>query len=144
MAAQADAAYDPVLLQLFINLVGAYPPGSVLRLDNGTTVMSTSCVRSPETFEAPRCVVVRTPDGREPAELRWLDLAQGGRVVEVVGSRHRPDAPPPQRSPFQKSRTPPGPIHDARSETADGPGQSPATPPMGLTPGLRPPKPAKK
>jgi HD-GYP domain-containing protein (c-di-GMP phosphodiesterase class II) len=144
MAAQAAIAYDPVLLQIFVNLMGPYPPRSVLRLDNGTTVMSVSCVRNRETFEAPRCRVLRSPDGNEPEDAQYLDLAGGGRVVEVVGSRFKPGPPVPELSPFQIDRTPAGPIHDARKLGGQGFGDAPPTPPMGLIPGLRAPKPAKK
>jgi HD-GYP domain-containing protein (c-di-GMP phosphodiesterase class II) len=114
MAAAAGDGYDPVLLQLFINAVGAYPPGSVLRIADGTLVVPISGVRSPETFALPRCKVVRMADGTEPDQDLWVDLAKGGRVVEVLGSRlvtfqvePEPDlkpppkpAPPPPRPTF--------------------------------------------
>jgi hypothetical protein len=84
MAAQAGTAYDPQLLQLFINVVGQYPPGSVLRLHDNRTLRSISGVRSPETFARPLCEVVRLAGGQKPRERLLLDLAHGGRVTAVI------------------------------------------------------------
>lgn len=122
IAAGAGAAYDPVLVQLLANSLGAYPPGSILRLADGTTVRALSGVRSEETFAAPRCRVVRLPDGSRPGRELWVDLATGGRVVAVEGSRViAPEEPPPPPKP-----KPP-----------------PPRPTFGST-NLRPPKPPKK
>lgn len=123
----AGSGYDPVLVQLFINRMGKYPPGSVLRLGDGTLVVSLSGVRTPETFATPRCKVVRMADGHPPPQELWVDLAKGGRVEEVLGSRllqlesvPRPEpvrpskpAPPSSRptfgSPYLKAPKPPKP-----------------------------------
>jgi HD-GYP domain-containing protein (c-di-GMP phosphodiesterase class II) len=83
----ASPGYDPVLVQLFVNRMGKYPPGSVLRLGDGTLVVSLSGVRSTDSFAAPRCKVVRMADGEPPPRELWVDLAKGGRVEEVLGSR---------------------------------------------------------
>lgn len=123
----AFPGYDPVLIQLFINRMGRYPPGSVLRLGDGTLVVSLSGVRTPETFAEPRCKVVRMADGQPPSRELWVDLSRGGRVDEVLGSRllqleavAQPEpvppskpAPPPSRptfgSPYPKAPKPPKP-----------------------------------
>lgn len=83
MAAQACKAYDPMLMQLFCNVMGRFPPGAILSLVDGHTVVSISTVRSPETFDKPLCKVVRRPDGSTPESDTFLDLAQGGRVAKV-------------------------------------------------------------
>jgi HD-GYP domain-containing protein (c-di-GMP phosphodiesterase class II) len=101
MAAQKGIAYDPVLLQLFFNSMGPFPPGSMLRLDDGKVVISASGVRSPETFGKPLCKVALFSDGSFPDEDQMVDLARSGRVVEIVRPRkadpsgHIP--PPPER-----------------------------------------------
>lgn len=84
MAAASGTAYDPVLLQAFINRLGRYPPGTVLRLQDGRLVVSTSGARSPELFERPMCRVVLEVDGRPPAQMYPLDLAEEGHVVGEV------------------------------------------------------------
>jgi hypothetical protein len=84
MAAASGTAYDPLLVQLFCNLMGRFPPGALLSLADGHTVLSVSAVRTPETFDKPLCKVVRKPDGSAPSGDEFLDLASGGRVVKVL------------------------------------------------------------
>jgi HD-GYP domain-containing protein (c-di-GMP phosphodiesterase class II) len=52
--------YDPDFVRAFIDLVGIYPPGSMLRMDNGEIAMVTKTV---EAGEVPDLVLVRTADG---------------------------------------------------------------------------------
>jgi putative nucleotidyltransferase with HDIG domain len=92
----ANPGYDSTLLQLFINSMGQYPPGSVLRLGDGTMVVSLSGVRSPETFDKPRSKVVRMANGEPPQQELWVDLAKGGRIEEVLGSRLYQQEPEPE------------------------------------------------
>ena len=73
----AGIRYDPVLFQAFINRMGKYPPGTLLKLADGRGVRTTSVVRSKETFGQPRAVVVRGADGK-PAAPAAIDLAQQG------------------------------------------------------------------
>ena len=80
----AGTRYDPVLFQAFINRMGRYPPGTLLKLEDGRLVRSTSVVRSPETFALPRAVVLRGADGKPPAALTALDLAAGPKIAAVV------------------------------------------------------------
>jgi hypothetical protein len=87
MAAQAGKAYDPLLLQLFCNIMGRFPPGAILTLADGRVVLSVSTVRTPETFDKPLCKVIRNPDGSTPDGKEFLDLAQGGRVVKILHPR---------------------------------------------------------
>ena len=83
MVALRDA-YDPVLLQLFVNLMGQYPPGTVLELKDGRQVRSTSFARSPQTWARPLAYVYRENDGSWPRERVEVDLSRTGRVVRVV------------------------------------------------------------
>jgi len=83
IAAQAGKAYDPLLVQLFSNEMGRFPPGAILGLADGHVVLSISTVRGPETYDRPLCKVIRRPDGTTPPVDELLDLAEGGRVVKV-------------------------------------------------------------
>jgi hypothetical protein len=129
MAAQTGSRYDPVLLQIFVNAMGAYPPGSVLRLVDGSLVVGLSGVRSAETFDTPRCKVVRLRDGSTPDQDLWVDLAKNGRVAEVIGSRIAADEPEPKPAPAAAPVAKPAP--------------PPPAPRFG-NPHLRFPKPASK
>ncbi len=90
MYAAGGTLYDPVLIQAFVNRMGAYPPGSVLELDDGSWVISISPVRKPALFDKPLTRVVRFRSGAAPQETIDVDLAKERRVVRTV----RPDAPP--------------------------------------------------
>jgi hypothetical protein len=76
MAAHAGKAYDAALLQGFINALGAYPPGTKLRLADGRAVVSVSAVRGPATFDRPLCRAVGGSGGG-PVELSTLAPVQG-------------------------------------------------------------------
>ena len=84
MYAARGTEYDPDLLQLFVNRVGRYPPGSVLELEDGRWVLVLSGVRSPELFDQPFAEVVRMADGTEPLLPMPVDLADEGSVRRVV------------------------------------------------------------
>lgn len=84
MYAARGTEYDPDLLQLFVNRVGRYPPGSVLELEDGTWVLVLSGVRSAELFDQPFTEIVRLPDGTELIFPTSIDLADEGVVRRVV------------------------------------------------------------
>jgi hypothetical protein len=83
MAAQAGVAYDTLLLQVFVNSVGRFPPGTIMTLADGRTVVSVSAVRSPQTFALPLCRVLRNADGSDAPADEIIDLAHGGQVAKV-------------------------------------------------------------
>jgi hypothetical protein len=84
MRPRAGSYYDPVLLQAFFNCVGKYPPGSVMRLEDGRQVRSVSLCRSRETWDKPLCYVYRSADGSWPRDRQELDLALEGQVAELI------------------------------------------------------------
>jgi hypothetical protein len=64
-----------VLLQLLINALGAYPPGSLLKLPDGRIVRSVAPARGPDTFAQPLARCLRLPDGSPaPLGLPLVDL----------------------------------------------------------------------
>jgi len=86
MGASAGAQYDPTLLQLFVNRLGAYPPGTVLRLPDRRLGVSISGARGPGTFARPMCRVALEAHGRPPARPETVDLATvEGAVTEMRG-----------------------------------------------------------
>ncbi|MFT5681444.1 MAG: hypothetical protein ACI8RZ_002350 [Myxococcota bacterium] len=94
MASLKGEAYDPVLLQVFINTLGAYPPGTLLELQGGYIVVSRGLTRSPETFARPIARLLRMPDGKEPPRLMRIDLAKKGRVLRAIRDLPKPTAEP--------------------------------------------------
>jgi HD-GYP domain-containing protein (c-di-GMP phosphodiesterase class II) len=81
MSASAGLRYDPVLLQLLVNHLGRYPPGTMLLLADGRIVISTSTTRSAETWERPLGRVVQRADGTTCETLDAIDLALDGEIV---------------------------------------------------------------
>ena len=80
----AGIRYDPVLFQAFINRMGKYPPGTLLKLEDGRIVRTLSTVRSAETFDKPRSMVVRGADGKPPTAAIPVDLAQDVKIASVL------------------------------------------------------------
>jgi hypothetical protein len=86
VATGAGTRYDPVLTQLLVNTLGAYPPGTLLELVDGRVVRTTSTVRSPGTFARPLAEIVRLGSrGAGAAEV--VDLADAGRVARTLQAR---------------------------------------------------------
>lgn len=81
MQAAAGTEYDPVLLQIFVNAVGPFPPGTRLRLNDGRIVVSVSGARGQGKFGKPLCCVLRFADGRVPAQATLVDLALEGKII---------------------------------------------------------------
>jgi hypothetical protein len=75
MAQWAGRRYDPVLLQLLVNALGAYPPGTLLRLPDGRVVRVALPAGSAETFAHPVARCICLPDGKPAScDLPLVDL----------------------------------------------------------------------
>jgi hypothetical protein len=113
MAAESGGAYDPVLLQLFINALGSRPPGTPITLADGREARVVSTVRSPETFDRPMVRIERRADGTAPAEATFVDLAVETAAVPVpIASIPDPDVDsivllPPASPPLPAPPPPP-------------------------------------
>lgn len=83
MLSQSDRLFDPILLKMFVNLMGVYPIGTLVRLTSGqlAVVMATP----PETVDPrrPRIKIITDTTGIE-YDGPTVDLMKGG-----------PDAAPP-------------------------------------------------
>lgn len=87
MAKWSGSRYDPVLFQLFLNTLGAYPPGTLLQLEDGRVVRSISATRGPETFAAPLARGVKAADGRRLSNSEpVVELARLGKLKVLAPS----------------------------------------------------------
>ena len=95
MAASAGTRYDPILFQVFVNKMGLYPPGSILRIEVELStgryqfiVLSSSLCTSEQNFAQPKCRLLQLPDGTDcPRSYseKLLDLAtKKHKVLEVL------------------------------------------------------------
>jgi len=73
--------YDPDFVRAFIELVGIYPPGSLLMLDGGEVGMVTKTV---EAGEVPDLVLVRTEQGTLLEEPEPIDAADRMVVDQLI------------------------------------------------------------
>jgi hypothetical protein len=82
----AGTRYDAVLLQLLVNALGAYPPGTLLKLEDGRIVRSAAPARGPDTFALPLARCLRLADGTPaPPDLPLVDLRGTGPVQLLRG-----------------------------------------------------------
>ncbi len=82
LARNADAAFDPALVRLFITLLGVYPPRSVVRLSTGETAVVTAS--NEHDVLRPHVRVISSPTGAmvEPFDVDLSDVrAAGGRTI---------------------------------------------------------------
>ncbi len=84
MCSQAGTYYDPLILQVFVNRLGRYPPGSILALTDGRWGVVLSSNRGAGLFEKPIVRIAREADGSEATGYAMVDLSYEGSVKEIV------------------------------------------------------------
>ena len=81
IAGAAGTLYHPALVQLLVNALGRFPPGTLLELEDGRRARSAAPTRTPATFAAP---LARLVDPRSGAPGAPIDLAHGPRVKRAL------------------------------------------------------------
>ncbi|HTP24115.1 MAG TPA: HD domain-containing protein [Anaeromyxobacteraceae bacterium] len=82
MAQAAGRLYHPILCQVMVNVLGRYPPGTLLELEDGRYARSVSPARAKESFAAPLARLC-DPSGRALSAER-IDLAVSGAVRRAL------------------------------------------------------------
>ena len=82
----AGSRYDATLLQLFVNRMGRFPPGTLIELDDGRVVETTSLVDERARFTTPRARVRVQADGTAPRREIVVDLAVEGKPRRLMRS----------------------------------------------------------
>lgn len=84
MQEEAEEKFNPELFAGFARLVGYYPPGICVRLDNGEVAIAYQT--NPEALERPAVLVVRDASGNRLTSPRRVDLASqdGGKSLAVA------------------------------------------------------------
>lgn len=90
MAAGVETSYDPTLMQLFINQMGLYPPGTIMEVEvdlpsgfHTFILLSSSLCTSPENFAQPKCKLLVLPDGTE------CPPSYANKIVDLSEKKHR-------------------------------------------------------
>ena len=89
---RAGKHYDPTLIKVFINILGVYPVGTLLRLDTGELALVVSSP-SREFYKRPLvCILEKEGDGsykkKEIINLDERDIETGNYVREITGTYH--------------------------------------------------------
>lgn len=74
MWAARGTLYDPHLLALFVQLLGRFPPGTLLELSDGRWALSVSGARDKQHFSWPLVRIVRGSDGTSRDAREEIDL----------------------------------------------------------------------
>ncbi len=90
MGPKVGKAYDPVLFQALVNSLGAWPPGTMLQLEDGRILESVGLARSLESWDTPVCRLRWSAETGEPTEQILVDLAEEGKVRWALGARGVP------------------------------------------------------
>lgn len=124
IAAAGPQVYDPVLVQALVNTLGRWPPGALMKLDDGRRAR----VVAPggggaATFERPIVIVERLADGRPATGGERIDLSRpasrGGAPAQAPARAPVPPAPPPAPSRPAAARAPAAaPTSPARAQPA--------------------------
>jgi hypothetical protein len=84
MWAKAGTYYDPLILQVFVNRLGRYPPGSILELTDGRWGVVLGSNRGGRMFDKPIVRIAREADGSEPEGFEMTDLSYESGVADIV------------------------------------------------------------
>lgn len=83
LAQNSDSAFDPRLVRLFVDMMGCYPPRSVVRLSSGETGVVVAPNEGHPTLPKVRVFASASGAMIEPRDVDLSDPAQaGGRAVE--------------------------------------------------------------
>lgn len=96
MHQEAGRRFDREILYAFFEMMGRFPPGSVVRLQHGHIGIVATPAEDPRLFDRPEVILVREPDGNALPEAVSVDLAQqrgerSDRIVSVLDDRRFPE-----------------------------------------------------
>jgi len=88
----AGLDFDPILIKVFINMLGVYPVGTLLKLDSGELALVVSSAKRENEKMPLACLMEEGIDGRyyngETVDLAERDSKTGKYVREVVETFH--------------------------------------------------------
>jgi hypothetical protein len=85
----AGTKFDPLLVKAFVNTVGIYPVGTLLRLKSGEMAIVTAASTDPARLVLPKVKIISNATGTFTDDGEDIDLSQGtaptsGREIEMV------------------------------------------------------------
>jgi HD-GYP domain-containing protein (c-di-GMP phosphodiesterase class II) len=89
---RAGKDYDPILVKIFINILGVYPVGTLLKLDTGELALVVSSARKKGARRPLVCVLEKDIEGSyqkgETLDLDERDQESGNYVKEIIETYH--------------------------------------------------------
>jgi len=89
---RAGKDFDPILIKIFINILGVYPVGTLLKLDTGELALVVSSARKKGAKRPLVCVLEKDIDGSyqkgETFDLDERDPETGNYAREIIESYH--------------------------------------------------------
>ncbi len=73
MAKRSGSDFDPILIKVFVNMMGLYPPGTLVELDNGEVGLVKSC-DSQAPLDRPRIVLLKSTEDGEHLRADEINL----------------------------------------------------------------------
>ena len=71
----AGTKFDPLLVKAFVNTVGIYPVGSLVRLNTGALAVVTDITKIPDKLARPTVKIIADEKGRRIEDGETIDLA---------------------------------------------------------------------
>ena len=81
----AGTKFDPLLVKAFVNTVGIYPVGSLLRMTDGSLAVVTAVPANPAKFEFPTVRLAADAQGRRLEKGPEIDLARAAEEGRSLG-----------------------------------------------------------
>jgi HD-GYP domain-containing protein (c-di-GMP phosphodiesterase class II) len=84
--------YDPILIKVFINMLGVYPVGTLLKLDTGDMALVVSSSKKKEEKRPLVCLMEQGPDNMyqkgKTIDLAERDTRTGSYIREIIETYH--------------------------------------------------------
>ena len=84
--------FDPILVKVFINMLGVYPVGTLLELDSGDMALVVGISKKKGERRPLACLMVQDPDGKyqkgKAIDLAERDRKTGNYVREIIETHH--------------------------------------------------------
>lgn len=88
MMRKSDTAFDPLLLKIFVNVVGIYPVGTIVLLNSNELAVVVRANANPANIHKPCIKLITDPHGNE-IDGETIDLSWESKIAIVQSIDHR-------------------------------------------------------
>ena len=91
LAELGGTKFDPVLVKAFINTIGVYPIGSLLKLVGGSLAVVADVSKLPDKVSYPTLKIVANEKGQKIENGKVINLAETPDAVQIENAVHPDD-----------------------------------------------------